>query len=330
MRTYGKVSFAFWTDAVIVGLSGDAQRLALYLLTGPQSNALGCFRLPLGYLSEDFQANSRPMEAAELDRLFDELEAVGFIIRDKATGWTLLLNYLVHNPPENGNVGKAMVSIINGVPRSSRVWPEMVRALRLHAAERLPAGFLDKLDGGAGAPAQPAPVAPVAPATPPTPQFSPAPVAPVTVPLPAAAEPPAPPCMAADASSTETVSHTVSRGAKTIEPNPDGTGAGDGTQPSEPIGSGAGAPFAAPDPLDKQVFDRGKALLGAKSGGMITKLRRRFDNDDQRVLAVLELAGTKNAPPEYLGRIIAGDPVATAETEIAEIRRGYERMGGLL
>ena len=34
-------------------LSNEAKLLALYLLTGPHTNMLGCFRLPASYVAED-------------------------------------------------------------------------------------------------------------------------------------------------------------------------------------------------------------------------------------------------------------------------------------
>ena len=53
MRDYGKVFSTFWTSDSTRGMSDDAKVLALYLLTGPHSNIIGCFRLPDGYVSED-------------------------------------------------------------------------------------------------------------------------------------------------------------------------------------------------------------------------------------------------------------------------------------
>ncbi|MBP2311904.1 hypothetical protein [Azospirillum soli] len=280
MRTYGKVYTAFWTDPKVLALSGDAQRLALYLLTGPHSNSIGCFRLPAGYLMEDLRL--APDRAAGV---IAELEAAGFIIRDAETGWTMIVNFLRHNPPENSKVGKSMVALIDAVPRKTAVWAGMVRALQPHAG-RYPDGYVVSLLPGTE-----------------------------TVPGQVSDTPP------------DTVPHTVSdtqeRKSGTPEPKPEPNP----NQYSEPIGSGADAPPAS---LDKQVFDRGKELLGKSSGGMIVKLRRKYDGDDVRVLNLLELAATKSNPAEYVGRLIAGDRVATDDEEIAEIRRRRESMGVIL
>ncbi|HYH17859.1 MAG TPA: hypothetical protein VD995_04510 [Azospirillum sp.] len=93
---------------------------------------------------------------------------------------------------------------------------------------------------------------------------------------------------------------------------------------TEPNGSGADAP------LDRLVFDRGKALLGKSAGGQIVKLRRKFDGDDRRVLHLLDLAATKSNPAEYVGRVIAGDRAATDDEEIAELRARRAAMGPIL
>lgn len=48
MREYGSVQTQFWPDLALQNLSTHAKLLAVYLLTGPHTNMLGCFRLPTG------------------------------------------------------------------------------------------------------------------------------------------------------------------------------------------------------------------------------------------------------------------------------------------
>ena len=43
MRDYSRVHTAFWTSEDVRRLSEDGRTLALYLLTGPHSNMIGCF-----------------------------------------------------------------------------------------------------------------------------------------------------------------------------------------------------------------------------------------------------------------------------------------------
>jgi hypothetical protein len=55
MRSYGSVHTKFWINSDVQLLSPNAKLLALYLLTSPHTNMLGCFRLPIGYVVEDLQ-----------------------------------------------------------------------------------------------------------------------------------------------------------------------------------------------------------------------------------------------------------------------------------
>ena len=55
MRSYGSVQVRFWEYANKHHLSDQASLLAIYLLTGPHSNMLGCIRLPDGYITEDLR-----------------------------------------------------------------------------------------------------------------------------------------------------------------------------------------------------------------------------------------------------------------------------------
>ncbi|WP_449225097.1 hypothetical protein [Azospirillum argentinense] len=284
MRTYGKVYTSFWTDPKTITLSGDAQRLALYLLTGPHSNSIGCFRLPTGYLMEDLRLEPEQAVAA-----IAELEAVGFIVRDAKTGWTLIVNFLRHNPPENGKVGKSMLPLIEAVPRGTAVWAGLVRAIQPHG-ERYPDGYAISLLRTLE-----------------------------TVSL-----------LVSDTlelsveTVSDTVCHTVSdtleRKSGTSEPEPK-------PEPNHSVEAYASTGAAAPG--ESAVYRRGRELLGAKAGGLITKLRKKFDYDDRRVMQVLGLAGTKDVPREYVGRILNDEEDATAEAVIVDIRREYEAMGVL-
>jgi hypothetical protein len=86
-------------------------------------------------------------------------------------------------------------------------------------------------------------------------------------------------------------------------------------QSSVPNGTGATAP---PDPK-KELFDRGRKVLGRESGGLISKLLKACGPEDDpksiaKARARIEDASTKANPAEWLGRILApraGSPVLT-------------------
>jgi hypothetical protein len=132
MRDYGRVYTKFWVSPDIIGLSDDAKLIALYLLTGQHSNALGCFRLPPGYVSSDMQWNS----LERVSKGFAELSGIGFVSVGKSD-WLLLPKYLKFNQPENPNVGKMIAKLYHQIPESSGLIAETSRAV-VSFPEKLP------------------------------------------------------------------------------------------------------------------------------------------------------------------------------------------------
>lgn len=125
MRTYGKVKIAFWEDIKIRELSDAPKLLALYCLTGEHSNAIGCFRLPIGYVETDLRWDKEKAQAA-----LDEIVAAGFALYDEETHYLLMPNYLEHNPIENSRVGKMCIQLINNAMRSQKIFPALWEALQ--------------------------------------------------------------------------------------------------------------------------------------------------------------------------------------------------------
>lgn len=62
---------------------------------------------------------------------------------------------------------------------------------------------------------------------------------------------------------------------------------------------------AAPDP-EKELFARGREVLGKGSGGLISKLLAAKQKSVALSRAAIEQASTKSEPREYIGRIISG------------------------
>ena len=60
MRDYGVVRVRFREWAKRKGLNAEERELAIYLLTSPHCNSLGCFRLPMAYLCDDLGKVSKP------------------------------------------------------------------------------------------------------------------------------------------------------------------------------------------------------------------------------------------------------------------------------
>ena len=121
MRDYGVVRVRFWSWAKRKKLSLEARDLALYLLTSPHGNSLGCFRLPMAYLCDDLDANAKAVSKS-----LDELKAVGFLEREEEDGWTWIRDFLEHNPIPNSNVGKAIGKLLEQIPQSVAFYERLV------------------------------------------------------------------------------------------------------------------------------------------------------------------------------------------------------------
>lgn len=124
MRDYGRIRSRFWGDEEIVALTGGPKLLACYLMTCAHGNAIGCFRLPLGYIAEDLRA--MPSQVA-VDMVV--LEDIGFVLRDPATGWVLIPNHLKHNPIENPKVGIACARLLDAVPDAFPFLADLLKAI---------------------------------------------------------------------------------------------------------------------------------------------------------------------------------------------------------
>lgn len=142
MRSYGKVETGFWPWARRKRLSEGAVTLALYLLSGPHANAIGVYSLPLGYVATDLG-----VDPETVSERFAELSRHRFAYRCETTEYVFIRDFLDHNAPENGNVGKAMAKLVATIPGEFGYWPEFIDALKPYG-KRFPEGFVERLASG--------------------------------------------------------------------------------------------------------------------------------------------------------------------------------------
>lgn len=109
MREYGQIQCSFWQKASEEGWSNDAMLLGAYLLTGPHSNGIGCYRLPDGYVSDDLGWTPE-----RVSKGFAELFGKGFCNRFGTV--VLIPKFLRWNPISNGNVAKARQQEFEAIP----------------------------------------------------------------------------------------------------------------------------------------------------------------------------------------------------------------------
>ena len=111
MRDYGRVFSSFWQSEDARALTDDGKMLALYLLTCPHANLIGCFRLPNAYAADDLK-----WSVERVSKGLNELSESGFIVQDEATKWVLIKKYILWNRFENGNVAIAAHKAYDQVP----------------------------------------------------------------------------------------------------------------------------------------------------------------------------------------------------------------------
>jgi hypothetical protein len=139
MRDYGVVSSTFWTSEDISKFSDQGKLLALYLLTGPHSNIIGCYRLPFGYVQDDLNWNN-----GTVSKGFSELSRNGFATHDSGSNWVLVHKYLKWNPIENPNQGKFAEKIIRQIPSNFSIYNELVMAIEQYG-RHISEGLLNSL-----------------------------------------------------------------------------------------------------------------------------------------------------------------------------------------
>jgi len=131
MREYGQIQSSYWTHPDIQSLSIEAKIIGAYLLTCQHTNGIGCFRMPMGYVSIDLG-----MGIETVSKGFRELYRNGFLVADfdkeKHSEYVLIPSFLRWNPVQNPNAAKARVKEFETVPSSISIYPKLINALRKH------------------------------------------------------------------------------------------------------------------------------------------------------------------------------------------------------
>ncbi len=110
---YIRVKSRFWDDEKVINWSEELKYLALFLITCKHNNILGCYVMPKLYICSDLGWSEERL-AKPFQKLIDE----GFIKYDETNRLLLVVNYLEHNPIENGNQGLAAKKVLMELPRS--------------------------------------------------------------------------------------------------------------------------------------------------------------------------------------------------------------------
>lgn len=125
--SYGAVFEVFWEDEEIEPLSDRAVNLALYMITGPHRNAIGCFRLGTGAIMDLPRFAAWGIDGVSI--AIQELVDTGFIVRDSASGWTMIVKALKHEPVKSWQQAVSALKLLNRVPQKSPVFKALASIL---------------------------------------------------------------------------------------------------------------------------------------------------------------------------------------------------------
>jgi hypothetical protein len=127
--SYGKVYEEYWDGEKIAALSDRAALLGLFLITGPHRNAIGCFRIGVGAISDIPRFGAWGIEG--VCEALSDMSRTGFIVRDEASGWTLIVNALRKDPIRSAKVAIHALMLANRVPHNTNVYQELKEILEL-------------------------------------------------------------------------------------------------------------------------------------------------------------------------------------------------------
>jgi hypothetical protein len=110
MREYGQVQSAFWQSPDAEALSDRGKLLACYLMTGPYTNGIGCFRVTDGNVMDDFG-----WDQVTVVETISELSRIGFA--ERFGKLIFIPKFLRWNRIANGNVAKARFQEFENLPK---------------------------------------------------------------------------------------------------------------------------------------------------------------------------------------------------------------------
>lgn len=126
---FRKIETRLWHDEKVREMTSDTKLLWLYLLTGPQSNSLGCYVISKAAIADDLD-----WPLPKLERTFSELLAKRLVQYDTPTRLLFIINYLKHNAKfENVATKAAAVRQFYALPKST-VLEAFLECAKTHTA----------------------------------------------------------------------------------------------------------------------------------------------------------------------------------------------------
>ena len=139
-RTYGTIATAFWSHPTVRQWSPNAKLVAIYLMTGPESNGIGCYFLP-----PEIAAGRLRLEVTTISDHFEELERDGFVVRCRRTDYIMLPTFLKWNPVNSPKVAVSYVRLIDNLPSQIEFFDDFMAAMKSYG-KHWPDEFRERLD----------------------------------------------------------------------------------------------------------------------------------------------------------------------------------------
>jgi hypothetical protein len=108
---YRKLYVRLWRHPCFVGLTDAEKVVAIYVLTGPQSNRLGLYVLSIATAAEDLGTVPETLKK----RLLTVCQTLGWLF-DARARVVYIPTFFNWNPPENANVMKGSLKDLNEIP----------------------------------------------------------------------------------------------------------------------------------------------------------------------------------------------------------------------
>jgi hypothetical protein len=122
MRDFGKIQTSIWRS--FRSYSDDTKLLAIYLLSSPHTNMIGCFDLPFGYVMADLS-----MSFERVKQGLNNLSERSFITLDEPNNYILINDFLKFNSIDNPNQAASAINLFDQIPNRSFLKPLLAPVL---------------------------------------------------------------------------------------------------------------------------------------------------------------------------------------------------------
>lgn len=111
---YSKIHDDIWQTLKRKKVSRAGKLLFIYLFSCPHRSIVGLYHLPFPYIAADLGMSIR-----EIEQTVSELFQKGLIEYERQSEFMFVKNFLAYNPLPNGNVEKAAIKFVAGLPETA-------------------------------------------------------------------------------------------------------------------------------------------------------------------------------------------------------------------